>query len=327
MRRRNAQTAAAHASDMRISQLEDKVESLSSAMRSFIDTPGASLSSFNLLQPSNAHDISSTSDSNGTLVNHTSTDSGFSGGWPFATESIAVAPSSNSTLLPHHYPLSSPSLSTNQEDESLSFFRSRMLPFFPFIDLPPDTTSWYLRQSKPFLFQAIRTVTTFSTQERLVQIEELKRRLSTSAVLEVQSNIDLLLGLLTYLAWSTDAFLGRADLISRLMMLAISLVYDLRLFKPSSQDVQVMMSITQGRAEGTTQSSIDDTPAGLLERQRAVLACFFLSSKYAKFSQYSLSLGPIHTNVWLSLAFRPILGARTLYVGHLRWMSHFDFSQ
>jgi hypothetical protein len=154
-----------------------------------------------------------------------------------------------------------------------------MLPFFPFIDLPPNMTTWYLRQNRPFLLQAIHTVTTFSTQERLPQVEELKRVLFTSALLEVQSNIDLLLGLLTYLTWSTDAFLGRADLLSRLMMLAISLVYDLRLFKPSSKDVEVMMMITQGQADDSSQSPADHTPYELLERQRAVLACFILSSK------------------------------------------------
>jgi hypothetical protein len=154
-----------------------------------------------------------------------------------------------------------------------------MLPFFPFIDLTPNMTTWYLRQNRPFLFQAIHTVTTFSTQERLPKIEELKHVLFTSALLEVQSNIDLLQGLLTYLTWSTDAFLGRADLLSRLMMLAISLVYDLRLFKPSSKDVEVMMTITQGRADDNSQSPADKTPHELLERQRAVLACFILSSK------------------------------------------------
>jgi hypothetical protein len=154
-----------------------------------------------------------------------------------------------------------------------------MLPSFPFIDLTPDMTSSYLRQNRPFLLQAIHTVTTFSTQERLPQVEELKRLLFTSALLQVQSNIDLLLGLLTYLAWSTDPFLGRADLVSRLMMLAISLIYDLRLFKPSSPDVQLMMTITQGRADDNNQSPNDQTPYGLLERQRAVLACFVLSSK------------------------------------------------
>ena len=153
-----------------------------------------------------------------------------------------------------------------------------MLPSFPFLNLTPDMTSWYLRQNRPFLLQAIHTVTTFSTQERLIQSEELKRVLFTSALIKVESNIDLLLGLLTYLAWSTDAFLGRADLISRLMMLAISMIYDLRLFKPSSPDVQIMMTITQGRDEEGHIPG-DETPYDLLERQRAVLACFILSSK------------------------------------------------
>ena len=154
------------------------------------------------------------------------------------------------------------------------------------MDLTPDMTSWYLRQNRPFLFQAIHTVATFSTQERLSTFEELKRLLFTSAFLSVQSNIDLLLGLLTYLAWSTDALFGRADLISRLMMLAISLVYDLRLFKPSSLDVQLMMTITQGQADDS-QSPDSETLYGLLEKQRAVLACFILSSKCALPSKFS----------------------------------------
>ncbi|KAF5865073.1 hypothetical protein ETB97_005314 [Aspergillus alliaceus] len=153
-----------------------------------------------------------------------------------------------------------------------------MLPYFPFIDLTPDMTSQYLRQNRPFLLQAIHTVTIFSTEERLLQVEELKRLLFTSALLKVQSNIDLLLGLLTYIAWSTDAFLGRADLISRFMMLAISLVYDLRLFKPSSTDVHLMMAITQGQADENSPSGNEKTPYDLLEKQRAVLACFVLSS-------------------------------------------------
>ncbi|CAG7938481.1 unnamed protein product [Penicillium nalgiovense] len=82
------------------------------------------------------------------------------------------------------------SANLNQADERLGFFRSRMLPYFPFIDLTPDMTSSYLRQNRPFLFQAIQTVAIFSTQGRLTQVEELKRILFTSALLEVQSNID-----------------------------------------------------------------------------------------------------------------------------------------
>jgi hypothetical protein len=74
------------------------------------------------------------------------------------------------------------------------------------------------------------------------------------------------------------------------MMLAVSLVYDLRLFKPSSTDVEFMMMITQGRADDNSGSSVNETPYELLERQRAVLACFMLSSKYVS---VKLDWGPV----------------------------------
>ncbi|KAL3480219.1 hypothetical protein BJX99DRAFT_36825 [Aspergillus californicus] len=254
VRRRNVQPVGE--SDTRIARLEDKMESLLTTMQSFISSQSSQV------QLLNGDSIpSSTTSANITLLN---------------PQSTILGSQSPSAGLP------SPALSPwpNQADERLNFFRSRMLPFFPFIDLTPDMTSWYLRQHRPFLFQAIHTVTTFSTQERLVQVEELKRLLFTSALLNTESSIDLLLGLLTYLAWSTDAFLGRADLISRLMMLAISQVCDLRLLKPSSLDVQLMMTITQGGADDS-QNPNHETPHGLLERRRAVLACFILSSNIA----------------------------------------------
>jgi len=263
------------------------MESLLTAMQSFIRSPGASGSSVNVLQPLqpiNGDSISSSTSSNATLLTPTSTSLAFGETPPTFTPDSApiLSPNPNQFFPSHHYSLSLSAPSSNEADEQLNFFRSRMLPSFPFINFAPYTTSWYLRENRPFLFQAIRTVTTFSTQERLIQVEELKRLLFTSVLLKVESNIDLLLGLLIYIAWSTDAFLGRADLISRLMMLAISLVYDLRLFKPSSPDVQLMMAITtQGESDETSQSPNDETPYGLLERQRAVLACFILSSKCA----------------------------------------------
>jgi hypothetical protein len=239
------------------------MESLLSAMQYFIGSPGGTGSSINIPQlPSLGRGSHSpvTSFSNGALITPATTNPGFS-------ETFAYSTHTSATALP------------NQADERLNFFRSRMLPSFPFIHLTPDITSGYLRRYRPFLFQAIQTVTIFSTQERLAQSEDLKRLLFTSALIKVESNIDLLLGLLTYLAWSTDAFLGRADLVSRLMMLAISLVYDLQLFKPSSPDVQLMMNITQGRPDENDHNTDGGTTESLFERQRAVLACFFLSSK------------------------------------------------
>ncbi|KAJ5654301.1 hypothetical protein N7490_001304 [Penicillium lividum] len=280
-RKRTTSTNPADVSDTRIARLEDKMESLLSTITAFTGNSVSSGSSMNIPQNPSLHAdriSSSASFSNGALITPTSTSLGFNEGPIISTNSIAtVLPNSNPLFLsnPHSLPPSVPS--ANQPDERLDFFRSRMLPSFPFLNLTPDMTSWYLRQNRPILIQAIHTVTTFSTQERLIQSEEFKRLIFTSALIKVESNIDLLLGLLTYLAWSTDVFIGRADLVSRLMMLGISMIYDLRLFKPSSPDVQIMMTITQGRDE-EGHIPRDETHYDLLERQRAVLACFVLSS-------------------------------------------------
>ncbi|OQE46765.1 hypothetical protein PENCOP_c001G03208 [Penicillium coprophilum] len=281
-RKRNLQTTLVDVSDMRIARLEDKMESLLSAMQGFIGSTGGSGSPANILQPHslNGDSISSTTSySNSTLINPTSINLRSNEGPTYSIESAATESlSSNPTLLSNPYHLSPSTLSPHQIEERLIFFRSRMLPSFPFLDFTPDMTSWFLRQNRPILFQAIYTVTTFSTEERLIQVEELKRLLVTSALVKVESNIDLLLGLLTYLAWSTDAFLGRADLISRLMMLAISLVYDLRLFKPCSPGAKVMMAITQGQSDKYDHALDNETAYCLFERRRALLACFILSS-------------------------------------------------
>lgn len=278
LRRRNAQTA--EDSDTRIARLEDKMESLLTAMQPLIGSRRASGSSdivpLKPLQPLNGDSISSsTSLLNGSLVNNKSGDLSYEGPTFAADSNATVSLNPNPLFLSPHYPLSPSVAPPNHADERLVFFQSRMLPYFSFINLAPGTTSWYLCKNRPFLFQAIDTVTTFSTQKRLTKVKELKRILFTSALLEAQSNIDLLLGLLIYLAWSTDAFLSRADLVSCLIMLAILLVYDLRFFKPSLTDVQLMMTIIQGQANKTGYSTNDETSHGLLERQWAVLACFF----------------------------------------------------
>jgi hypothetical protein len=54
------------------------------------------------------------------------------------------------------------------------------------------------------------TVASPSTQQKLARGRELKRILAQNTLLENQSNIDLLLGLLTYVAWSYDQFLNRS---------------------------------------------------------------------------------------------------------------------
>lgn len=272
-RRRNAQKSQGQESDARIAQLEGKVDTLMSVLQATVGTSGTPVDLNRLLNTEQNIPTSSTSGSSHSTTGSTNPNTTSQGPTP-TTEPFPTAPI-------HSDPSSD--ISPLQAEESLNFFRTRMLPHFPFLHLPPDQTAWQLRIDRPILFQAILTVTTLSTQRKLLQAEHFKRLIFTSALIEAQSNIDLLLGIVTYIAWSTDAFLGRANLLSRLMMLAISLVYDLRLFKPSSPDVQLIVRLTQGYSESEleTRASGGGTLESFLEQQRAVLACFVLSSKYA----------------------------------------------
>lgn len=271
-RRRNAHRA--EESGTRMARLEDRIEILSSAMQSIVGSSGVSIEALRLL--------SSTSGSDGSPENSIGTKPSTSGGPTPSTNPSPLVQTHTDPLSPSQG-ASSPSESSPRRtvEDCLDFFRSRMLPCFPFINLTADMPAWELQENRPFLFQAILTVTTFSTEKRLVRVENLKRILFTSALLDVKSNIDLLLGLLTYLAWSTDPFLGRADLMSRLIILATSLVYDLRLFKPLPPDTILMMTMTQDQVYGSDQNPDGETVQNFMEKQRAVLACFVLSSKYA----------------------------------------------
>lgn len=245
-------------------------------MKSVVSSSGSSLDLHRLLNEETIS-LSALGPAN-TPTNSTGTNPSTGEGPTPATEPPPTAPphSIPSSLSHYSEPLTDPS--PDQAEESLRIFRSRMLPCFPFINLHPGLTARQLRQDRPFLFQAIITVTALSTQEKHTRSNELKRHIFTSALLNAESSIDLLLGLLTYLAWSTDAFLGRQALLSRLMILAISLVYDLRLFKPSPPDARMVLMLTQGFYDD--QSTKDETLQSFMEQQRAVLACFVLSSKY-----------------------------------------------
>ena len=276
---------------MRIAQLEGKVESLLSAVQSIVNSSGTPPSA---AQPSNresiplpAYGLTGPAD---VPTNASNVDS-------HMIESLTPPTDTPSTGPPQEL-LFAPSVSDPSPwlaEEHLTFFRSRMLPCFPFLFLTPDMTAAQLRQDRPVLFQAILAVTTFPSQERLVRVEKFKRLLFTLCLMNLQSNMDLLLGILTYLTWSTDVFLGRADLVSRLTMLAISLVYDLRLFKPLQPDVQLTMTITQGTPYGTGNNPGEGTLQSSIEEQRALLACFILSSKYVE--AFIWSSRPLY-NIW-----------------------------
>lgn len=192
-------------------------------------------------------------------------------------------PASASSSVPIDQP------SVDEAEIFLRVFRDMMLPSFPFVHIHPGMTVDQLRKERPFFFQAIIAVTSPTIDQKLARGTELKRYLAQNMLVEFRSDIDLLLGLLTYIAWSFDQFLNKTASLSRLMQLAMSVVFDLRLNKAKSQETQkVSLFYSQGHAE----HSSEKIPLGPLEKERAVLGCFFLSAMYVLIFFADASYGP-----------------------------------
>ncbi|KAH6628105.1 hypothetical protein F5144DRAFT_594197 [Chaetomium tenue] len=167
----------------------------------------------------------------------------------------------------------------------LETFRFHMLPHFPLIHFPAETTIQQLQHQRPFLFRAITCVASSTAREKRVRATELKHLLSEmvfggNTENNTQRNplgqtMDLLLGLLVYVAWGWDHQLS-----GRLMTVAMSLVDEVLPNKPTASDIHTLGLL---RLEmGPTSRCMQGEP--FLERERAVLACFVLSSAISTYS-------------------------------------------
>ncbi|KAL6701447.1 hypothetical protein J3F84DRAFT_354852 [Trichoderma pleuroticola] len=203
----------------------------------------------------------------------------------------------------------SPSVSPPSASVSLDTFRSRMLHHFPFVHLPAHLTAEQLRVERPFLFRAIVCVTSASSEDKRETSLQLKRVLCDMAFLQLsphqkqqqpQQTVDLLLGLLVYIAWGWEHLHSRRSL-SRLMAVATSLAGELRSLDQAPPEITRTISQLEPRGElddvyngtaATTMTAATALGAGMtnarlyLERQRAILGCFVLGSAVsAYFSQ------------------------------------------
>ncbi|KAJ5538119.1 hypothetical protein N7494_007598 [Penicillium frequentans] len=189
---------------------------------------------------------------------------------PPASTSIAISPLSTTSGA------SSGATSSFTFDLSpeacLMKFRTHMLKYFAFMHISDDVE--YLRRERPFLFLCIMAAAAPSTQAKIELGERIKETLTDRIFLDNDSNavnIDLLLGLLTFLAWGHDHLLhGTAARLSRFTQLAMSLVFDLRLNKPLPDDPNMLPVGGNCLVSGGS--------ARPLEERRAVLGCFVMSS-------------------------------------------------
>jgi hypothetical protein len=87
-------------------------------------------------------------------------------------------------------------------DQQLETFRRAFLPFFPVVYIPEIMSASYLRQQKPFLWLVIMSLSTKDMTQQLAMEYTIRQIISQRVVAEHEKNLDLLLGLICYLAWS-----------------------------------------------------------------------------------------------------------------------------
>jgi hypothetical protein len=83
----------------------------------------------------------------------------------------------------------------------LDTFSRSFLPFFPFIYIPASLSASDLRQQKPFLWLVIMSLTTKSVEQQRAMGNTIRYIVSQKVVAEHEKSMDILLGLICYLAW------------------------------------------------------------------------------------------------------------------------------
>jgi hypothetical protein len=86
-------------------------------------------------------------------------------------------------------------------EEQLTLFLHALLPLFPFVYIPDQISVPDLRKQRPFLFLVIMSLTTKSMTQQLAMGDEIRRIVAEKIVIEHERSLDLLLGLVCFLAW------------------------------------------------------------------------------------------------------------------------------
>lgn len=160
-----------------------------------------------------------------------------------------------------------------------NIFCHRMLKYSPVVHMPSSPE--VLRRERPFLLLCIRAVTSRSVTAALRLGQQIKQVIASRIVMDEDTDfddLDLLQGLLAYIAWSHDHLLrgGRgASNVSRLTHLALTLVYEMELNKKTVSLESVAVSTRNIPERPATPRRI--WPHAM-EEKRTLVGCFLLSS-------------------------------------------------
>jgi len=92
-------------------------------------------------------------------------------------------------------------LSAHEAEMFLNIFKNEMSLSFPFIRVEDSVTAADLRRDRPFLFLYVMAVTTSNTYQKNALGKLITQSLASRMYVNTERNLDLLLGILTYVAW------------------------------------------------------------------------------------------------------------------------------
>lgn len=167
-----------------------------------------------------------------------------------------------------------------EAEEYLTHFQTHKSKFLPFVNIPSTINAKQLRQEQPFLWFCIMAVSSQSTAQQQLWGSKIRQTVAQQMVVQSVRNVDLLLGLLTFLGWA-NYHISTGPFLALFAQLTISLVFDLGLNKPVPKD------ILPGPCEDKYPRR--STPRTMEER-RAVLGCFLVTSIISSFVQKSDAL-------------------------------------
>ncbi|KAJ5976216.1 hypothetical protein N7481_009923 [Penicillium waksmanii] len=200
----------------------------------------------------------------------------------------------SSTVLPDEDPESP---SEKEGELLLEHFATKMVHLFPFVVIPTSVTAEQLRQEKPFLFLNLAMVACQSASRQRELSKTVKEYVAEHIVLRSERSLDLLQGLLVFLAWfighspapgqtgevlpgltPQQATQGPAQL-DAFMQLALGQLVSLHLAVGLSSPNRLTKPIGYVRK---LDALVDSKPLRTLEERRAYLGCYYLTVMYGR---------------------------------------------
>ncbi|KAM3081082.1 hypothetical protein ACMFMG_005035 [Clarireedia jacksonii] len=158
-------------------------------------------------------------------------------------------------------------------------FESRTFSF-PFVILPPNTSLNVLRQQRPFLLLAVLAATAQSNMNLQSLLEhELRETLGRRVITRGEKSIDLLQGLLVYLAWYHHHYDPDTQQLFQLTQMANAMAIDLKLHKPYEAPRVTNSNIFDMDTQMPLPADLrTSTTASQLEQMRTLVGCYCLTS-------------------------------------------------